>query len=239
MRIRSLAILVLVLLLAGCSKPPPPTPEALAAQAAAANEAQAAQRLALYEQLRTGDKSDLASEIGQDIVAKYPGTNAAKTVALTLGELTARAKRAAESRRVAKLWTYHAVREGGGTQYSAYVSADGSPAEEGPTRVRLVLRQHPEWGQSVYLLRDEGGFACAAECRIQVTFDGEPAQNMAGTIPPTGEPAVFIDDDRTFIAKLRKTKAVTIEAQWKGGETKPMRFEVTGLDMTQLPASPK
>ncbi|UXI69066.1 hypothetical protein [Tahibacter amnicola] len=230
-----------VLTLAACSdggKPAaaPPGAAQLQAQQLAV---QAAEKLKMYEQLRTTERYDLAEGIGSDIVKRFPGTPAADEVQKTLPALKERAAALAESRRIARLWTYNQVKEGKGTQYTAYVFAQGSPEQEGPDRVRLVLRQHPEWGQSVYLLRDEGGFTCGRDCSVSVRFDDQPAERMPATIPPTGEPAMFIDRDVAFIAKASKARHVFIDCEWKGKGKRTLDFEVAGLDLAKLPNPPK
>lgn len=225
-----------VLALAACSggAPPPPPPSQADVQAA-----QAAEKLKMYEQLRTSERYDLASDIGGDIVAKFAGTPAAAEVNKTLPAVKEKVAAAAEARRIAKLWIYNQVKEAKGTQYTASTLAVGSPAQEGPDRIRLVLRQHPEWGQSVYLLRDEGGFKCPSPCSLTVRFDDKAAEKLPGTIPPTGEPAVFIDPDVAFIGKLAKAGKVSIDTEWKDRGKRTLEFEVSGLDLTKLPNPPK
>ena len=102
------------------------------------------------------------------------------------------------------------------------------------------MRQHPQWGQSVYLLLDNAKFDCSRGCAtLPVRFDDAPAQRMKTTIPPTGEPALFIDDDKGFIAKMLKAKSVAIDATIKGEGAKTFVFEIGGYDATKLPNHPK
>ncbi|MEO8670955.1 MAG: hypothetical protein ABI411_06545 [Tahibacter sp.] len=227
------------LLLCACS-PSAPTPPAADAQAVARarNEAQITQNLTLYEDLRGKQRYDLAADIGADIVAKAPGSAAAQQVQRTLAEVRKQVQAQQEARRIAQLWTYNVVPEGKGKQYSAYVHLRGGPTTQGAGRARLVLRQHPAWGQSVYLLRDEGGFACGKPCSVNVRFDDGAAQRMPATIPPTGEPALFIDEDVAFISKLAKSRLVSIEVDWKGQGKRTLGFEVAGIDLARLPMAP-
>ncbi|MGH8123216.1 MAG: hypothetical protein ACREPT_10655, partial [Rudaea sp.] len=107
-------------------------------------------------------------------------------------------------------------------------------------RVHLILRQHPQWGQNVYLMLDNEKFDCRSGCpSLPVSFDGAPAQRMKATIPPTGEPALFIDDDKDFIAKILKTKSVAIDVVLKGEGRKTLVFETGGLDISKLPGTTK
>jgi len=220
------------------------TAQAAAAATQAANEAKAAKEAVLYDQMRASQSWDLASTLGDELVRKYPASASAAKVKQTLDEVHAKATAQRESRRLARLWAYAAIPEAGGTQYTSAVeskeplksAANAKDAE----RIRLVLRQHPKWGQSVYLLLDNAKFDCSKGCAtLPVKFDDAPAQRMKATIPPTGEPALFIDNDKDFIAKMRKAKAVSIDATIKGDGAKSFVFEVGGYDPAKMPAVPK
>src|SRR5262249_56663143 len=107
-------------------------------------------------------------------------------------------------------------------------------------RIRLVLRVHPKWGRSVYLLLDNAKFDCSKGCAtLPVRFDEAQPQRMKATIPPTGEPALFIDDDKGFIAKMQKAKTVSIDATIKGAGPKTFVFEVGGYDASKIPEPAK
>ena len=226
------------------SSPPPAAPAAPAKTAPAPNEAAAAKELALYEQMRGSQSWDLAASLGDEVVQKFPNTPAAAQVKQTLDDVHAKATAQRESRRLAKLWSYAAVPEAGGTQYTAAVESK-EPLKAAATakdseRIRLVLRLHPKWGRSVYLLLDNAKFDCSRGCAtLPVRFDDAPPQRMKATIPPTGEPALFIDDDKGFIAKMQKAKAVAIDATIKGEGPKTFLFEVGGYDATKVPEPPK
>lgn len=233
---RSLPLSMFCLLLSACGPgaPPPPAPTQAQLQAA-----QAAEKLKMYEQLRAADKIDLAAEIGNDIVTRFAGTPAAAEVARTLPELQQRAKAGAEARRLERLWTYQETTDGKGKQYHASIYAKGSPATEGPQRVTLFIRNHPEWGQSTYLMRDESGFVCARDCTLTLRFDDGKPERWAATIPPTGEPAIFIDKNEALIARLRKSQRLSIDTEWKDEGKKTLEFEVGGLQAAKLPPAKK
>ncbi len=213
--------------------------------AAAPNtDAAAAKELVLYEQMRASQSWDLAVSLGDEITQKYPSSPAATQVKQTLDDLRAKATAQREARRVARLWAYAAVPEAGGTQYTAAVESKeplkSAASPKDAERIRLVLRDHPKWGQSVYLLLDNAKFDCSKGCAtLPVRFDDALAQRMKATIPPTGEPALFIDDDKGFIAKMVKAKSVAIDATIKGEGAKTFVFEVGGYDTTKLPAATK
>lgn len=233
----AVSLLLSCFLLSACgSSAPPPAPGPTPAQLQAA---QAVEKLKMYEQLRAGDKLDLAVDIGADIIARFPGTPAAAEVGKTLPELQERAKAGAEARRLERLWTYQETPDGKGKQYHASIYAKGSPATEGPQRVALLIRHHPEWGQSTYLMRDEGGFLCARECVLTLRFDGGKPERWAGTIPPTGEPAIFIDKNEALVARLLKSRMLSIDTEWKDQGKKTLEFEVAGLQAAKLPAAKK
>ncbi len=238
-----LSIATMAALLGACSSGAPPAAQAPAANAAAAaNEAAAAKERALYEQMRASQSWDLAGSLGEEVVQKYPDTQAAAQVRQTLDDVRAKATAQRESRRLAKLWAYAAVPEAGGTQYTAAVESK-EPLKAGATakdseRIRLVLRVHPKWGRSVYLLLDNATFDCSKGCAtLPVRFDDAAPQRMRATVPPTGEPALFIDDDKGFIAKMQKAKTVAIDATIRGEGLKTFVFEVGGYDTSKLPAS--
>jgi hypothetical protein len=215
------------------------TAQTNAAAAKAASEAKATKELTLYEQMRASQSYDLAATLGDEVVAKYPDSAAATKVKQTLDEVHAKATSQIESRRLARMWAYAATPESGGTQYTAAIASKDSIGIPN-ARVRLVLRQHPQWGQSVYLLLDNATFDCSKGCAtLPVAYDDAPAQRMKAVIPPTGEPALFIDDDKGFLAKMQKAKKVTIAASLRSVGEKTFVFEVGGFDAEKLPNRPK
>ena len=223
----------------GNSPPPSSAPAATPAAAPSPNETQAAQEAALYEQMRASGSWDIALTLGNEVVGKFAGTQAAAQVQATIGEVRAKGEAQANQKRLARLWVYTATPEAGGTQYAAAIPSKNALGGGG-AKVRLVLRQHPKWGQSVYLLLDDAKFDCHKGCAtLPVSFDGAPAQHMKATIPPTGEPALFIDDDKGFIAKLQKAQTVAVTATIKGLGEKTLEFEVGGYDPAKLPQKPK
>lgn len=226
---------------AGCSpgSSPPPSPARVApAPAPAQNEAQATKEAALYEQMRAQGSWDIALTLGNEVTSKFAGTQAAAQVQQSIDEVRAKGAAQANQKRLARLWTYTATPEGGGTQYAAAIASKN--ALGGNAKVRLVLRQHPKWGQSVYLLLDDAKFDCRKGCAtLPVSFDSAPAQRMNATVPPTGEPALFIDDDKSFIARLQKSQTVAVTATIKDLGEKTMEFEVGGYDPAKLPQKPK
>ena len=237
MRIIQMSFVVLAML-AACSKTPAPPAQDPAAVAKAERDAKAAKDASLYEQMRASGSTDIAANLGDEILKTYPGTAAAAQVRKTIGEVHDRAAHQIESTRLSRLWAYNNVPEAGGTQFSAAIPSKEALRDN--ARIRLVLRQHPKWGQSVYLLLDNATFDCSKGCAtLRVSFDGAPTQRMKATIPPTGEPALFIDDNVGFIARLEKSKTVAIDVAIKGVGAKNEVFEVGGYDASKMPNKPK
>jgi len=240
LELRSASLAILAAVLAACSTGTPPAPAQTAQSVQAAGDAKAAKELTLYDQMRASQSWDLATSLGEELVRKYPASPAAATVKQTLDDVRAKGVAQRDSRRLARLWAYAATPEGNGTQYTAAIESKeplkSAASAKDAERIRLVFRQHPQWGQSVYLLLDNAKFDCSKGCAtLPVRFDDAPAQRMKATIPPTGEPALFIDDDKGFIAKVLKAKSVAIDAAIKGEGAKTFVFEIGGYDATKLP----
>jgi hypothetical protein len=227
------AAVAFALSLAACSssqQSAPPAQDAAKAQAAA-NAVKAKEQLDMYEKLRSAGNLELAASIGEQIVQKYPGTDAAAQVQKTLAEAQAVAKEAGATRRLAALWLYQSGVMDGGAQNTATIKPSVPSSGAG---VQLILRRHADWGQSVYLYGTAPGFSCANPCTVAVRFD-DAAQRLRASLPPTGEPAMFIEDDAIFLAKMQKAKTVTIEATPKGKSAITLKFEVGGFDMAKWP----
>lgn len=231
------AVLVCIaMLLPACSQQGnAPTPAQVAAQQRAAREAQASQKLALYQAMVNTQRYALAVPIGQEIVSNYADTQAAATVRKTLPEVQRTATESAEKARLQALWSYQTGKESGGTQITAsiYSSRPG-----GDDRVRLVLRRHSAWGQSAYLFGSGRGFACSGRCSIPISVDGAPSKPWKAYLPETGEPAIFIEDDPRFIATLEKAKKLTMQVELKGRGSETLVFEVGGYDPARFPQLP-
>ena len=223
------------LLAAACSNKssaPPPSPNA-AAQAT--STAQAKKSVEMYRQLVQSKSYELAGPIGQEIVAKYPGTPEAKEVQETLADTVAKGTAIAARRRLERLWIYQSGKESGGEQNTASIY-NSQPAAE---HIRLILRRHSAWGQSAYLFASGKGFECGKSCTLPMRFDEGPVQKVKAHLPETGEPAVFITDDRDFIAKMSKAQKISIDVVLKGKVPLTLVYEVGGYDAEKFPAPAK
>ena len=220
--------------LGACSSsqaPQPAAPAAAPAPAAPVVDAAQAKELALYRQLLQGEQWELAAPIGKEVVEKYPGSVAATEVQKTLDDVSAKATAAITKRRLTALWIYQSGKESGGDQVTASIySSDQNP----DARVRLILRRHSKWGQSAYLFGGGKGFECKDVCNLEAKFDDKPVK-LAAFLPDTGEPAIFIKDDKAFIAKLDGAQKLTIKVAEKGKGARTLTYEVGGYDAAKFP----
>lgn len=216
------------------------------AQAAAevlAKERDAAKLQGEYDAAVTAGNWELARVHGAALLAQYPGTQAAAVVAPALAEVTAKADATREQRRLAALWSYARVAAGKGEQRSAAILST-EPVDTGgaaPATVQLVIRDHPDWKRSAYLVLQGGDFDCYGGCKIKVAFDDAAPKPMSAWRPKTDEAiAMFIEDYRGLWKKLRKAQRLQVEFPVKGGPakaggTRTAVFEVGGLDGSQMP----
>ncbi|WP_300614727.1 hypothetical protein [Dokdonella sp.] len=226
---RSPALALALTILAACSQSQPP-PAAVPA-APPASQTQGKKELELYRQLLEQKSYELAAPIGAEIVQKFPQSDAAKEVQQTLADITAKAGEDAARRRLERLWSYQASKESGAEQIHASIYSSDVAAD---ARVRLILRRHAEWGQSVYLFGSGKGFECKGLCSLDASFDDKPTK-LAAYLPDTGEPAIFIKDDKAFIAKMAAAKVFTVKVTEKGKAPRTLKFEVGGYDASKFP----
>jgi hypothetical protein len=233
-RIACSVFAVAAALLAACSdkNAPPPAPAATAQPAA---NAQAAKSLEMYHQLLQSNSYELAGPIGQEIVAKYPGSSEAKEVQETLADTVAKAEAITTRRRLERLWIYQSGKESGGDQFTASIY-NSQPVGD---RVRLVLRRHSAWGQSAYLFGSGKGFECGRNCTLAVRIDDAPPEKIKAHLPETGEPAIFISDDRAFIAKMDKAQKISFDVTPKGKGSETLIYEVGGYAPDKFGTPPK
>jgi len=214
-------------------------PQAVAAAQAAAKEQAAAPVLQQYESAVAAQNWELAKAQADLLQWQHKGTQAAAKAEENYEEIKAKADAIKEDRRLAGLWSYDDVAVGNkGTQKTASIYAkervdvDGG----GPKPVRLIFRDHPEWGRSAYLVLQAGDFRCPGGCKVQVKADDAPAKPMAATRPDTDEAiAMFVEDERALWRIARKAKSVAIEFPVKAGGTRTAVFETGGLDGARLP----
>ena len=224
------------MLMSACSQQAPTPPVAPSASAqAAANDAAAAKELKLYQDMLAQHAENLAAPVGKDILQKYPDTPATAEVRKTLDRVEATAKSNAEHTRLAGLWYYQTANVDGNQSTASTYSEPRSA-----NSTRLVLRRHVKWGQSVYLFAPDGskGFVCKDLCNVVTRFDGK-RETWKAYLPKTGEPAMFIKDDKRFIAAMQKAKAIEMDVTTRDRGKQTLKFEVGGYDPAKFAPMPK
>ncbi len=208
----------------------------------AEDEVKAQQLLQAYDRARLDGNWEAALTQGEKLRSKYPDSSAAKTLSASYDDTLTKADAAADKRRLADLWTYQNVPVEGGTQYTAQIDShvDSNPDEDTTPApdARLVLRIHPDWGHSSYLLLNQKQFDCGTPCTMKIKFDESAPQAFAGKQADSGQgPALFIEDEQAFHAAMSQAKIVRIALPKNAGYTPPtLVFEVAGYDRTRLGA---
>ncbi|RNF82836.1 hypothetical protein EER27_13070 [Lysobacter psychrotolerans] len=172
-------------------------------------------------------------------MAEHPDSDAAQRIRPLHEEVRAKATEAAETRRTTALWSYDRKPVKGGEQLSAaiYAKANVDTDGRGAKPVRLIFRDHPDWGRSSYLVLEAGDFDCYRGCRLKVQVDELPVKTMAGSRPDTDEAiAMFIEDERALWRMTDGAKTITVTFPVKAGGTRTAVFEVAGLNRSKLPA---
>lgn len=196
------------------------------AQQATASAARAARDLDMYRQLLESESFELAAPIGEELVAAYPESDAAREVLATLEDTRQRAAQTTRTRRLERLWTYQTGTESGAAQHTASIYSSQPQAAD--KRVRLILRRHADWGESAYFFGSGDGFVCPSPCRVSVDFD-ERTRQLPAHLPETGEPALLMDDPAQFIAWLEQAHVLRAQLPGAGG-TQIVEFEIGGFD---------
>jgi hypothetical protein len=228
MKVTHCFLLALCLGLAACT-----AEENAGAGISTADEAKAAALLSSYESARAGKNWEAAEATAEKLRDKYPESAAAAKLAPSIEQVLGEAESVREARRLAELWDYQEIAVGKGVQRSATVYSRTAPAEEGVPAAtpdaQLVLRDHPSWGRSVYLLLAQSRFECGKPCLMKISFDDAPAQNFAGKQADSGKgPALFIEDKARFLPAMTEAKKVRIELPKGSGRIPALVFEVGG-----------
>ena len=235
----TIAVLCAALVLAACRREDPQAAAAAVAAQAAAREQAAEAAAKQFEDAYAQRNWQLARGYGDVLLMEHPDSVAAGRIKERLDDARAKAAADLEQRRTAALWAYGAEPVDGGTQLSAAIYArdrvdvDGSGAKP----VRLIFRDHPEWGRSSYLVLEAGDFRCPGGCRVQVAADAAAPKAMAANRPDTDEAiAMFIEDERALWRLAKDATLLRIEFPVKAGGTRTAVFEVGGLDASKLAA---
>ena len=224
---------ICALLLTACGPSGHDEAEQRAAMARQDLEAHANELARDYDQARTAGQYELAQAYGNQLLHDAPDTVAAREVRATLSDTGIKVDEARDKRRLEKLWSYNTELMEGGGDGVVHTGAIYATPDDGNTPVRLVLRQHPKWGRSVYLVLDSGEFDCPPGCEVAVKFDDAPPRQFKATKSTENKQAMFIDDERTIRESLDKIRVITVSAS-VGGKPRNISFEVGGFDRVQL-----
>ena len=232
-----LAIALALLGACGGKDDPQAAAQATAARNAAAERAAEA-RANEFDAAVARQDWKLARGYGDMLQMEHPDSAAAKRIAPQLDEVRAKIRTEEDQRRRAALWAYQTQAVKVGDQLSAAMYSrdrvDTAPGGQWP--VRLIFRDHPDWGRSSYLVLEKGDFDCYAGCNVQVAVDDGAPKKMAATRPKTDQAiAMFIEDERTLWRLSRDAKTLSITFPVKAGGTRTAVFEPNGLDPSKMP----
>ena len=230
---KATCLVFLAIALAACRQDPPDP---------AFDEAAGAALLAQYEQARAEGNPQLALEKADELRRRHGETEAARAMRSSVGQVREELAALEEKHRLAGLWDYQTVPAEGGVQHTAAIySKVVMPLEPGtppPTPdARLILRRHPAWGESVYLVLEMSTLRCGPPCSLQLRFDeGEPMR-FPGEPADTGTgPALFIKDRPRFLAAMQGSRRLRIELPSNGTLVPRFEFEIAGFDTTRTQA---
>jgi hypothetical protein len=223
---------MLLLALAACSNG---GEEGGAAKLDAQDRAKAEAMLDDYQSARQQGNAEAAEAAADKLREKYPDSEAAGKLEATLPQVRAQAEVVREARRLQKLWDYQANAVGKGVQRSATIYSRvpdlGEDAPAPTPDAQLVLRDHPDWGRSVYLLLADAKFQCGKPCTLQLAFDDAPLETWKGKQADSGHgPALFIEDEARFVKALPGAKTLKIVLPKAGSHLGTLVFEVGGYD---------
>ena len=199
----------------------------------AEDAARAGALLAKYEAARSADNPEAAEAAADELRDRYPDSDFAHKLEPTIEAVRKDAEAVRETRRLRGLWDYQAIAAAGGTQRSASIfSRTADAGEDQPAPIpdaQLVLRDHPEWGRSAYLLLQQSKFSCGKPCTLQLAFDGGALETWPGKQADSGKgPALFIEDEPRFIRALEKARELRVVLPKGSGNLGSLVFEVGG-----------
>ncbi len=227
-----------VLLLPACKRDDPQA----AVQAATAQRAKAEQAAdaaaAQFDDAVAAQDWRMARNYGEILQVEHPTSAAAARIKPKLEEIKAKAEAGQQEQRLAALWSYgdEPVKKGGSQLSAAIYSQEPVDTDGGGKHpVRLIFRDHPDWGRSAYLVLQAGDFDCYTGCKLKVAADGN-VKTLPGSRPKTDEAtAMFIDDHKTLWNLAKTSKLISIEFPTKTVGKRKAEFEVGGLEPSKLP----
>ena len=224
------SLILACLLAAGCSQPGDQEGELSAVDQARANEMRAA-----FDNARKEQNWEGAEAHADSLRSEFPDSEAAARLMPNLDAVRKEASQQRDVRRLRDLWDYQAVPKGKGKQRTATIYSRTPVVEEGQFAIQpdaqLVLRDHPDWGRSAYLLFAQSSFRCGPPCRMEISFDGGDKQSFSGKQADSGKgPALFIEDDARFMKLMSAVREVRVQLPKGSGSATSLVFEVAGFD---------
>ncbi|MDE2407844.1 MAG: hypothetical protein KGL91_08275 [Xanthomonadaceae bacterium] len=231
-------LVALCLALSACKGEDPQAAARAEAARKAAQEQAAGVMEQQFEDAVAAHNWRLAKGYGEVLQIDHPATDAAARVKDKLEDVRAKAEAEAQQQRLSALWDYgdEPVKTGGRQLSAAIYSQEPVDTDGGGTHpVRLIFRDHPDWGRSAYLVLQAGDFDCYKGCKLKVILDGK-VHTLPGSRPNTDEAiAMFIDDWKGLWKLAKSGKQLSIEFPTKTVGRRAAQFEVSGLQPSKLP----
>jgi hypothetical protein len=105
---------------------------------------------------------------------------------------------------------------------------------QGPQRAQLELRVHPRFGRDVMLTIERGQLMCSGSgCTVMVKFgDAKPTRFNALPAKDGASTVIFIEGFDRFVASLRKSTTINVEAVVYREGSRAFEFATDGLDFS-------
>jgi cell division protein FtsB len=102
----------------------------------------------------------------------------------------------------------------------------------GLQRATLILRKHPEHGVDAMISVQRGQFLCRIDsCTVTTRFDEEKPRRLKTSEPSDHSTTMlFIDDAVGFLANIRGSKKLLIQAEFYQEGSPAMEFDISGLN---------
>ena len=95
----------------------------------------------------------------------------------------------------------------------------------------LMLRARKREGETVIFVMPTAQITCDDPCRLRVRFDDRPVQSFEGALPRgQGRESIAIFPSNKFIAELKKSTRVRVEATYYRHGPRISDFNVQGLE---------
>jgi hypothetical protein len=163
-----------------------------------------------YEAARTAGNPRGGRGRGRQLREKYPDSSAAHELEPRWSDVR-KARRRARDARLRGCGTTRPTRSAGHAALRLDLQPHRDLGDDQPAPcpdAQLVLRDHPEWGRSAYLLLAQSKFSCGKPCTLQLAFDDARAGNLAGQAGRLRQgPALFIEDEPRFIEGAARREA--------------------------------